>query len=92
MLFGVLLLPFIGAVWSVVLVATAYVLLIPGQADVPRTIRVLPFALLLVIPTSLQILRVGPEDRILEFREGIMATAVVVKDGRGDRYLRVNNR
>jgi spermidine synthase len=95
LLFGVLLLPVLGAKWTLALVALGYLLLlIPiGQVPVkhlaPSVLVVLVFSLL---PPRLVLVVAPPGSRIIDYREGVMAAVAVVEDEHADRLLKVNNR
>jgi spermidine synthase len=95
-LFGVLMLPAIGAKAALLVIAGGYLLLaLPfGQ---PRGIR-LPIAIgtalaaLAWLAPPLAFVSVPEGGRVLSYREGAMAAVSVVEEGDGTRRLRINNR
>ena len=46
---------------------------------------------LVLIPLNLHIIDLPPNGRLLEYREGVMASVAVVEDATRNRTLRVNN-
>lgn len=92
-LFGVVLLPTLGARWALTAVALGYGTLIPRSRWSPRLIPLLALPLLLVLlPIDLRIVGVPAGGRLVAFRDGVMAAVAVVEDSRGTRVLKVNNR
>lgn len=86
-----LLIPALGSWKAIVLVATGYLLLLPPQRALLRWAAV-PALLGLVLlwgPAPL-LVKVPPGGKLLAMREGPMATASVVDDASGARYLEVN--
>ena len=92
LLFGVVLLPLIGARWSLTAVALAYLVLIPSPGKVSLLAQALPIMLAVAMPAHLRQIKIGEDEKVLDYREGVMAAVAVVEDARGDRRLRVNNR
>ena len=94
LLFGVALLPVIGSKMCLLLICTAYLLLLPwrGRAMRPAMVTGTVCAVLIaVLPLSLRIVSVPGGGKQLEFVEGPMANVAVVSDPTGVRYLKVNN-
>ncbi|MEM7083031.1 MAG: fused MFS/spermidine synthase [Pseudomonadota bacterium] len=96
--FGIVLLPLLGAKWSLGVVCVGYFALLPLASDpqdlrgrwvIPATL-ILPVVALLLIP-PLQIVTLRKGEMLVTFNEGVMATTAVVEQG-GARNLRVNNR
>ncbi len=92
LVFGVWLLPWAGFKWTFLLVASGYLALVPS----PRTWS---FAVALgvglvvgLLPADLHLTDLPSGTGLVESRVGAMATVTVVRDERGDRTLRVNNR
>jgi spermidine synthase len=85
--------PAFGALAAVFPVALAYLLLMPTRrvAILAAAAPVALAAILLMKPISVMV-QVPPGDTLLAVREGPMATASVVSDAQGTRYLEVNGR
>jgi spermidine synthase len=88
-----ILIPGLGAWLAIILVAFAYLLLLPMRraALVWAAVPALAGAVLLIRPTP-SMIRVPAGGSLLAVREGPMATASVVDDASGARYLEVNGR
>jgi spermidine synthase len=92
-LFGILLLPLMGAKLILMMIAASYVALVPRFTPA----RLLPsaVALLLGIGTffgpDLRLVDPMPGGEVIEYREGVLAAVAVVTDGQEERYLKVNN-
>lgn len=92
LLFGVVLLPLIGAKWALVVLALSYLVLIPRSAKIGWVWQTVPVILVLTLPQNLQVITKVPNQKIIDYREGVMAAVAVVQDNNGDYTLRVNNR
>jgi len=92
-LLGSWLMPWLGLHWTVLLLAVAYLLLLPWPLGPLRRWLLVPVAALLLhilLPWSLVLL---PEGRtLLALREGRLATVAVAQDELAHRALQVNNR
>lgn len=88
---GVVLVPMFGAQWTLVGIALAYWLLLPGFSMRPRWAYALPAIVVLLLPGRLQIITLRPGESVLEYREGAMASVAVIEQ-QNERNLRVNNR
>jgi spermidine synthase len=91
-LFGVFLLPLIGSKWTLVLISLGYLPLVPIFSGWRWGLMVGAFALIFAMPASLRLVRLPPGARVVEYREGVMASVAVIEHAPGDRTLRVNNR
>ncbi len=95
LLFGVVLLPMVGAKWALSIAALGYLMLLlpvpglPSRHMIPSLAVIPVFALL---PARLALVETPGQLRIIEYREGVMATVAVLEDPRKDRVLKVNNR
>jgi spermidine synthase len=89
---GVWLLPLLGSKWTLTLIALGYLALLPKIVGVRRGWLAASVALVFVLPAGLQIAQVPPGGRLVEYREGVLASVAVVADATGHRTLRVNNR
>ena len=87
-LFGVLLLPAIGSKWALVMISVGYFALITRWRWLMPGVAV---GMVLLLP-KLQFVQVPAGGAIVDHREGVMASVAVVRDARGDRTLKVNNR
>ncbi|MCH9033231.1 MAG: fused MFS/spermidine synthase, partial [Planctomycetes bacterium] len=90
LLFGVILLPSIGAKWSICIVAVGYLLLIPEIKLKPLLPIGFFIVIALVLPRDLNLVR-APGGTVLEYREGIMGTVAIVTDPSGGHFLKVND-
>jgi spermidine synthase len=95
-LFGLLLLPAVGAKAALLLVSGGYLLLIgPGARRTwsGPTVAIAFTALgLLVLAPPLVHVEIPPEGRLLSYREGAMAAVSIVEDRDGVARLHINNR
>jgi spermidine synthase len=94
LLFGVLLLPVLGAEISLVALACGYLCLV----ERPVLVRVGPAALAVLAGVSwvadLRLIRPPSGGHVLAggYQEGVMGTAVAVTDASGDRWLKLHDR
>jgi spermidine synthase len=90
--FSLVMVPWLGNKWAMVIIAASYVV----ASDKVTGWRWLAAAgvafLALLPPQQLQFINVPAGGRLLEFREGVMASAAVVEDALAHRSLRVDNR
>ena len=85
------LIPALGAWTALLAVALGYLLLLPpGRSALRWSAAPAMLALLLWLNPSPSLTRVPPGGALLAVREGPMATASVVDDAAGTRYLEVN--
>jgi spermidine synthase len=90
--FGVVLLPRIGARWTLILIALGYLALSPRPRRGQWTWLVVPLGLLFWMPSSLRILEMPPGGELLAWRESLLGTVAVVREPDQTRTLRVDNR
>lgn len=92
LLFGVILLPAVGAQTALLIVSFAYLLLIPQWR--PKHFLPAAAALLLVplLPPNLRLVKPKQGGEIVAYREGVMAAVAVTTDAEKYLYLKVNNR
>ena len=90
--FGVVLLPCVGAKWSLVLVVLGYGLLLPRRIGWGWLGAVVAVGLSLPLPANLRLVRPPPVSRLVEFREGVMDSVAVIEHADGNRTLLLNNR
>lgn len=88
---GIVLVPTFGAKWATAFLAWGYLLLIPRPWPLPRWLPVLPIALTFVLPPDLKLVTLRENERMLEYRQGTLASVAVTERPR-ERNLRVNNR
>src|SRR6185437_4205360 len=69
-----------------------YLLLAPEIAGWRWGLLGVPLVLVFALPANLQITQVPPGGRLIEYREGVMASVAVVEDANRQRVLRVDNR
>ena len=86
------LIPAFGAWAALLLAALAYLLLCPGpfRRAAPAAAVPVAAALALWLVPAFPLVRVPPGGALLDTREGATATASVVEDAEGNRYLEVN--
>lgn len=90
--FGVLLLPILGSLWTLVLISLAYLFLVPSSGGISWPVRLtLPCALLVFAPPHLRLLELPRNSQIVTYRDGVAASVAVIQDESGNRSLRVNN-
>jgi spermidine synthase len=92
LVFGVLLLPAVGARWALVVVALGYVLLHPRRAPVAQGLAAAAVLAVVLAQPDLRLVRPPEGGSVLVQRDGVMAGVAVVADERGARYLKVNDR
>ncbi len=95
LLFGVLLLPSLGAKATIVLIAVGYLALLPPLSRRLPRVALVPAgaaAMLLLAPLPLRIVTVPSGGELLAHRDGVMASVSVVSDRSGHRHLKVNDR
>jgi spermidine synthase len=94
LVFGVLLLPGLGAKWSLTLVSLAYLFFI-APAGLRRTLPVgVPLLLSVAIILGsgpMRLVSVPPGAKIAAHVEGVMAAVSVIESAEGEFYLKVNN-
>jgi len=91
-LVGVLLMPLLGTKWALVAVSLSYLALVTHPGKVAWPALLLPLALMLALPANLRLVRTFEGQRMIDYREGIMASVAVIENQQGHRFLRVNNR
>jgi spermidine synthase len=91
-LFSVLLLPWLGSKWTLGIMAAGYLI----TAFNVRSWRLAPWIALALalafLPAALRFVTVPVGGRLLDYREGAMASVAVVEDATAHRSLRVDNR
>ena len=94
LLFGVLLLPGLGAKFALLLVAAGYLALSSRRAwSTPaQSATVAATVVLAVWAPTLAIVDVPEGGRLVSYKEGVMATVSVVEDAGGVARLHINNR
>lgn len=92
LVFGVILLPALGAKWSLVCLSITYLTLLPTLSRREWVAALLPLALVVSLPQRLQFVQAPPGGKILEYLEGMMDSVAVVEHFDGHRSLLVNNR
>jgi len=91
-LFSVIMLPLVGSKWALTIIVGSY-LLLAGRLTGWRWAAVAAAVALALLPASLlRFVSVPPGGRLLDVREGTMASVAVTEDALGHRSLRVDNR
>ncbi|MEM8683044.1 MAG: fused MFS/spermidine synthase [Pseudomonadota bacterium] len=92
--FGVVLLPLAGGKIVLLLIAFAYLLLLPKRKHWISATAILPAiaaVLLGLFLPGLRFVSIPDGGRVLSYSDGIMASVAVVEDAAGVRFLKVNN-
>lgn len=91
-LFGVLLLPAIGAKAALLALVPAYLLCLPRWSGRTLLASLVPIALAaLMLPLDLRLVRPPEGGRVAETREGILGITSIVTDAQGTSFLKVND-
>ena len=94
LLFGVLLLPLMGAKNALLLVILGYLALglkLQDKSRLTTAVLALLVVAVMLAPLKLRFIHVPPNTEVVAYQEGVMAAVAVVEDGNGDRHLKVNN-
>lgn len=91
LLFGVLLLPAIGAKWALVVVALGYIPLVPNLGSIRTWLLAVAPAMVLLLPANLRLVNLSDTAQMVEYHEGVMAAVAVIGQPNGHKVLRVNN-
>jgi spermidine synthase len=92
LLFSVIMLPLIGSKWALTIIVGCYVLLADRLTGWRWTAVAAAVALAILPGSQLRIVSVPAGGRLLDSREGVMASVAVTEDALGHRSLRVDNR
>ena len=94
LVFGVLLMPWLGAKTVLLVIAVSYPLLVPSAQWTRARVWAPAFvaAALAGFAGELAFIDVPEGGRIVSYQDGVMATDSVVEDGNGVARLRINNR
>jgi spermidine synthase len=91
LLFLVWLLPWLGSKWTLLIIAIGYVAMLPRFGK--RHWVLVPILSLAFLPGArLHYVALRGDDRLVDFREGLMASVAVVEDAMSYKTLRVDNR
>jgi spermidine synthase len=85
-------LPAVGSKWTLVIISGSYLLLLPWIRTRAWLGVAFPIILCVASPRDLHLMRVPKGDRLIEYREGVLASVAVLRTSDGHRSLRVNNR
>lgn len=98
LVFGIVLLPALGAKVALLLIPVGYLLLAATRRNTEWPLRLrygaIPALLcvgMLLQPVPLRFINSSTHSRVLDYRDGIMAAVAVVEDTAGARHLKVNN-
>lgn len=94
LLFGIFLLPAIGAKLALLVLCAVYLLFVARERTQRQHAWLLPVALIIalaIIPLQLRFVDVLDNEYVIHNREGVMATLAVVEGQDAHRYLKVNN-
>jgi spermidine synthase len=92
LLTGIVAIPLLGAKWTLLVIALAYAVLVSKWAALRWSPLLLVVAVLSAVAADLKLVNIPPGGKVVDFREGVMASVAVVEDNRGERGLRINNR
>jgi len=91
-LLGVLVMPLLGTKWTLILLASGYLVFLPDWRALRWRWLAFPLAFAFAASTNLQIVDKPDGATLAAYEEGIMASVAVVRTADGHRSLRVNNR
>ena len=91
-IFGAGLLPLLGLKWSLAIAVLGYLALLPSVSSLRLAIVVAPVLLVTVLPRDLGLVLLPEGERLIEHREGLLASVTVSASTNGARTLRVDNR
>ncbi|MBX2859203.1 MAG: fused MFS/spermidine synthase [Cellvibrionaceae bacterium] len=95
LMFGVVLLPALGAKLTLAVICASYLLLLVLAAKSQVDWRaLLPLGLLsafVLMPFPMQFVDKADDSRLLHYTEGVVATVAIVEEADQSRHLRVNN-
>ena len=94
LVFGVLLMPWLGAKTVLLMIAVGYLLLVPPVQWQRARVWAPAFAAaaLAMFAGELAFIDIPEGGRVVSYQNGVMATVSVVEDGGGVARLRINNR
>jgi spermidine synthase len=90
--FGVLLLPAIGAKWTLIVIGLGYLGLLNNRGKAAAWLAMPGAAAAFVLVANFQLVQTPPETKVAAYREGVAASVAVLEDSATNRTLRVNNR
>lgn len=94
LLWGVVLLPMVGAKYTIIFLLAGYLgLLFPVFNRERRILLACSIVLLgfAFLPLNYRFINLGSKDSLLFYRDGIMAAISVIEESNGARHLKVNN-
>jgi spermidine synthase len=91
-LWGVLCLPFLGAKWTLALIALGYLTLPPRPRLRQWGWLAVPLGLVALLPVHLRVLEIPAGSELLGWRESLLGSVAVVREPDRHRTLRVDNR
>lgn len=92
LLAGIVVLPLVGAQFTLIAISLAYLLLLPRRSFRPIWLAApVTAALLLALSPPLRFVDVPEGGKLLDYHEGVMASVAVVSDDYDTRYLKINN-
>jgi spermidine synthase len=92
LLFLVWLLPWLGSKWTLLIIALGYTALVLRFSKRHWALSATLLLLAFLPGSQLRYLALTDRDRLVDFREGLMASVAVVEDATGHKTLRVDNR
>jgi spermidine synthase len=92
LLFGVWLLPGLGAKWTLSVIALGYLGLTPRPRRWQWAWVTAPLGLVVLLPANLRILELPPGAEVMAWRESLLGAVAVVREADQHRTLRVDNR
>jgi spermidine synthase len=90
-LFGVVLLPAIGAKWAWAAASLGYLALLPASSGRGALLPIVPLAMFLLLPRQMRFLDVPEATRVVAYEQGVMSSVAVLERENSDRGLTVNN-
>jgi spermidine synthase len=91
-LFAIVILPVIGAKWTLVSIAAGYTVVSVALFQWPSGLLAAVVVLVMTFPVNLQLVQLPPGHKLTQYREGVMDSVAVIENLEGQRTLRVNSR
>ena len=94
-LFGTILLTAVGVKISLLIISAGYLILAPFKHWKRWSPVIIPLGLIYILITdtnNFHFLEIPPNCRVVEYKEGVMASVAVLEDSNKDYYLKVNNK
>lgn len=88
---ALIIIPALGIKWAGIVIAFAYLAILPRPSPLPRWVPILPLVAALLLPNEIQVVTLRAGERVLAYNDGSVAS-VAITERRSERNLRVDNR